>query len=233
MEQRAAGPGSKLSMPDHALALLSSADLSESKAQHSRIVASAAERIAARMRSAGLRIEPNLAYVAGLIHDLGLEGTRYRTTYDEEQTPWPEHAVVGAGIAMRHGFSRAVARTIQGHEGVGYTRAEIAYLHLPPPALGATWRSDSLLTKVVCCADQLADVVGEKGLDPWKDVSVIVLANYEYYNVLYQARAGRSLTTHDRVLRRIVDRTSAILPFADRDDVAYAEPHSQALVGDG
>lgn len=171
------------------------------------------------MKEAGIEVNPEEAYAAALLHDVGIAKSPYKTEADEEANPWPEHAVRGAKDALGAGLPKNVAAAIQNHEGIGWTEAEISLLHLEPAVVGKTWRSNTPEAKAVHFADQIVYVVRNMQLDPWKDPSAVVTGNLSYYATLYQKRAGKRITRNHPVFKRILALQEEMLPYSSMRDV--------------
>ena len=198
--------------------LFTSHTLSQDKEGHSRAVADTARAIASRMGPT-IAVDPEAAYAAGLLHDLGLSLRGQLTERDEELDPWPEHAIAGARIALEAGFPRAIVTSIQSHEGVGYTQAEMAELKLDPPAIGKTWGARSALSKVLATADELVFLTRHLSVDPWRDHAAIRRYGHPYLDTIYRKRAGHAITDTHPVLMRLERRIVEVLPWARAGDV--------------
>src|SRR5437870_7934938 len=105
-------------------------ELSEDKRGHSKAVATCAERMAKRMKVAGLKVNSEAAYAGALLHDIGIAKSPRKTEAEEDEDPWPEHAVDGARDALKAGFPEEVVGAIQNHEGLGFTQKEMDELKL-------------------------------------------------------------------------------------------------------
>ena len=195
--------------------------MSEDKAGHSRAVAECAWRIAKNMKDGGVEVDPDAAYAGAILHDIGIVKSPNKTEADEQENPWPEHAVYGAKDALEAGFPVSVAAAIQNHE-FGFNKSEMEELKLPPPAVGQTWGSNVIEARVVSVADQIITIMMHMGLDPWKDRDTIVRANFGYLDTLYKKRAGRGITKDHAVFKRIFELMDEILPYVKPEDVPPA-----------
>ena len=195
--------------------------MSEDKAGHSRAVAECARKIAKRMKEMGLKIDPDAAYAGALLHDIGIVKSPNKTEADEQENPWPEHAVDGAKDALAAGFPESVAAAIQNHE-FGFNKSEMKGLKLRSPAVGETWGSELLEAKVVSLADQVVYMVRHMGLDPWKDRRAVVGANFGYLDTLYRKRTGKGVAKDHPVIKRIIKMQDELLQYVKPDDVPPA-----------
>ena len=197
--------------------------LSDDKVGHSKAVAECAWRIATRMKDAGLKVDKDAAYAGALLHDIGIVKSPNKTEADEEENPWPEHAVDGAIDALKAGFPESVAAGIQNHEGgMGFNKTEMKELKLPPPAVGETWESDLPEAKIAAFADQLVYMVRHMNSDPWKDRDLIVRANLSYLNTLYKKRTGKGISKNHPILKRLIKLQDEMLQYAKPEDVPPA-----------
>lgn len=85
---------------------------------HCRAVSFAAAALADRIRAVPVDIE--LARLGGLLHDIG-----------RSRTQGISHAIAGAEIGRKLGFSPALLHIIERHIGAGITSAEASRLGLP------------------------------------------------------------------------------------------------------
>ena len=131
--------------------------LSEDKVGHTQAVADTAEKIAQRMKGLGIDVDPNMAYCAALLHEIGLVDSPSQTEKEEQDYPWPEHAVVGAQKARDAGFPEPIVAAIQNHAGC-YNKSECDELKLPYPIVGETWSTNDIISKIVQIADSVIAV---------------------------------------------------------------------------
>jgi uncharacterized protein len=87
--------------------------------EHCKAVAMTAKRIAKAISST-TPVDLELVSIGALVHDIG-----------RAKSHGIDHAVVGAKIAYRLGFSENVVNIIERHIGAGITKSEAARLGLP------------------------------------------------------------------------------------------------------
>lgn len=191
--------------------------LPEDKVGHSKAVGECAFTIAKRMKRSGMKINPDVAYAGGLLHDIGLSKWAISSEADESGNPWPEHAVEGAREALKGGFPKSVVAAIQNHE-YSFDKRDIEELKLAPPAIGATWASDLTEAKVVQVADQVVFMIRHLNKNPWKDKSVLG-ASYGYLSLIYKQRTGRKMPKNHRIIKRIIRNNSQMLRYVKPEDI--------------
>jgi putative nucleotidyltransferase with HDIG domain len=202
--------------------LLHSCSLPQDKIGHSLAVGECAENIAKRMLRAGLSVSADLSYSAGLLHDIGIAKSPIKSETEENENPWPEHAVEGARMAQVAGFPVAVVGAIQNHELLGFSVEEIKELKLAPAVIGTTWKYDTLEARTVAGGDQLVYIVRHMGYDPWMNRSSIVDANFDYFSNLYKKRTGQSITRNHPIFQRLSDEIDFVLNYAEPEDIPQA-----------
>jgi len=193
--------------------------LGEDKVGHSRAVCECAEKIANNMKKRGVEVDLDVVYAAALLHDIGITKAPFKSEAEEEENPWPEHAVEGAKIALQGGLPDSVAEAIQAHEQLGFNQTEMDELKFVAPAVGKNWGSDSTESKIVAAADQVVYIVRHMQLDAWKDQDAILKANFSYVDTLYKKRTGRGVKRDHPALIRMIERTREILPYIQPNEV--------------
>lgn len=82
----------------------------------------------------------NLIKTGALLHDLG-----------RSQTHGIDHGVIGAKLALKHGYSEKVAKIIERHIGAGISKEEAIKLGLPP----RSYEPKTIEEKIVAHSDNL------------------------------------------------------------------------------
>jgi len=129
-----------------ALDLLRKSGCSPGVIEHCQAVAAYAREIAtdirncAREKKAQVKIDIDLVYIGGLLHDIG-----------RSRTHGISHAVEGVKIAIENGLDEKLINIIERHIGAGILEQEAAALGLPPK----DYMPLTLEEKIVAHADNL------------------------------------------------------------------------------
>ena len=206
--------------------------LSEDKVGHTQAVADTAEKIAQRMKGLGIDVDPNMAYCAALLHEIGLVDSPSQTEKEEQDYPWPEHAVVGAQKARDAGFPEPIVAAIQNHAGC-YNKSECDELKLPYPIVGETWTSNHVIAKVVQIADEAVVLVRHHfpSLDPWNDPKAHDIKDEmktSEVEKMYKIRINKTVTKDHPYWQRVVKESHELydemLKYVKAEDVPPAWP---------
>jgi uncharacterized protein len=123
---------------------------------HCTVVSKQARQLASHVK---VSIDAELVRLGGLFHDIG-----------RSRTHGIEHAVAGADIAQRLGFSKALINIIERHIGAGISAAEAGRLGLPKK----DYLPQTVEEKIVSYADNLTNGVREiqfyEALDRFKNI---------------------------------------------------------------
>lgn len=118
----------------------------ENVIEHSKAVYVKAMKIAANFDNA----DKDLIKTGALLHDIG-----------RSKTHGIEHAIVGAEIAEKHGYSKEVQNIIERHIGAGITKEESVKLGLPEKSYVPV----TIEEKIVAHADNLISGSEEVDID--------------------------------------------------------------------
>jgi uncharacterized protein len=106
-------------------------------------------------------VNPILIEEAALLHDIGRSKTNNIT-----------HAIIGAEIAIKHGFSKEVANIIEKHIGAGISEKEAFELGLPKK----NYIPNTIEEKIISHADNLIHGTNEVDID-------FVINKWEKYQI--------------------------------------------------
>jgi uncharacterized protein len=129
-----------------ALDLLRKSGCSSNVVEHCQAVAAYAReiameiRICARKKNEDVKVDIDLVYIGGLLHDIG-----------RSRTHGISHAVDGAKIAIENGLDEKLINIIERHIGAGIPEEEAATLGLP----ARDYMPLTLEEKIVAHADNL------------------------------------------------------------------------------
>lgn len=120
---------------------------------HSEIVAAIALEIVEAHPE--LTVDKELVLKGALLHDIGVYCTEpcpcHREGSEENKEPYIKHALIGAEIARKEGFSEEIVNIIERHTGVGITKEQIIRDNLPLPH--KDFVPETLEEKIVAYAD--------------------------------------------------------------------------------
>jgi uncharacterized protein len=133
---------SHLPSEETAMNLLEKAGCSKKVIAHCRAVADLAVEIANACREKGLKIDVDLVWIGGLLHDIG-----------RAKTHGVDHGVMGANIARNFNLSGRLVNIIERHIGSGITEEEARKSGLPVK----NYIPVSLEERVVAYADKLIE----------------------------------------------------------------------------
>ena len=159
-------------------------------------------------------IDKKVIEAGALLHDVGLIKTKARTRFDEAEMASPEHAVLGALLALEMGFPKEVAHCIETHEISGSISFEEAELFkLPKPVIGhspSTWEA-----KIVVYADSVVFWAVENNIDLWgKDVDKeIARVSFHYTNLCYKQKAGIEIDLDHPIFKRMAKINNELIKY--------------------
>ncbi|VVB86469.1 HD domain protein [uncultured archaeon] len=139
-----------------AIELLGKSGCPEGVIEHCRAVAAYAREIATDIRICALKkgehvkIDIDVVYIGGLLHDIG-----------RSRTHGISHAVEGARIAIENGLDEKLVNIIERHIGAGIPIDEAAALGLPVK----DYMPSTLEEKIVAHADNLVSGIKVVSLD--------------------------------------------------------------------
>lgn len=139
-----------------AIDLLRKSGCPEGVVEHCRAVAEYAREIAEGIRTCSIKkgthvkIDIDLVYIGGLLHDIG-----------RSRTHGIFHAVEGAGIAVEYGLDEKLVNIIERHIGAGIPRDEADAIGLPVK----DYMPSTLEEKIVAHADNLVSGIKVVSLD--------------------------------------------------------------------
>lgn len=116
---------------------------------HSRMVASEALAIAARM---DLPLDETEIVEAAMLHDIGIIFTDADGIHCHGTEPYMRHGIIGADLLRKEGAPEIYARVAERHTGAGLTHDEIIAHGLPLPT-DRSYIPESLLERLICYAD--------------------------------------------------------------------------------
>jgi uncharacterized protein len=96
--------------------------------------------------------DADLAYVGGLVHDIGVYRVFSEDGMSFERGRYIFHGIEGYRILIEEGYGEALAQFARNHTGVGITRADIERQHLPLPPADYTPRT--IEQEIVMYADK-------------------------------------------------------------------------------
>ena len=121
--------------------------------KHSILVCMKAKEI-----SKNFDVDKKLIEESALLHDIG-----------RSKTNGIEHGIIGAQIAIKHGFSKEIANIIEKHIGSGISKQEAVNLGLPPK----DYIPITIEEKIISHADNLTNGDEEVDIDftikKWKE----------------------------------------------------------------
>lgn len=152
--------------------------LHEHKVTHCKAVANLAVNIAKEVMKEGKPVCIKAVEVGSLLHDVGIA-----KTIDDVS---PNHSVIGGVIAREHGYCDEVARCIENHEYVIWSREEGKLFDMEMKR--DSFRPETWEEKVVAFADNALFIYSEadRRKEFWEDIYSLAKASIPYWRGVFK-----------------------------------------------
>ena len=189
--------------------LLRDRKLSEDKIIHSEAVADLALGLARNMTAKGIKVDPAVVELGGLLHDIGITHFGERDYEAEMACPIPAHCAIGAEMVLAEGFSTSVADCVAGHEC--WIKAEAEECGFPAPVKDYLPLTPG--AKAVAYADIVVFAAIEEGFNLWEEKDAVLRTYLHYFGNCFRNASGREIDASHPLVQRVETLHREMLPY--------------------
>lgn len=187
------------------LKLIKRVNLYEYKIIHSKTVANLAVNIAKNAMKVGYPICIQSIEAGAMLHDIGIA-----KTLDDAS---PNHSSIGAEIARENGYCDKVARCIEAHEYVIWTKEEGKLFDMEMSR--ESFRPESWEERIVSYADAVVFVYSEvaREKDYWEDPRCLQKAAIPYWRKVFQKYSLGEFEVNHPFIQRLYEQQKNMLQY--------------------
>ena len=216
---------------EYVINLLKQVGVHEYKIIHSQTVANLAVNIGKQIIKEGHPVCMQVVELGSLLHDLGISKTLDDTS--------PNHASIGGDMARKYGFCESIARCIEGHEYVIWSKEEGKLFDMDMSR--ESFRPETWEERVVSFADSAVFVYSEAAREKefWEDLHCLQKASIPYWKDVFQKYSLGDFDSKHPFIQRQYDHQKTMIKyvkpefFKDKEYVKLAEKMRKAQIAYG